>query len=357
MRCIHVWCLLGVDALRIGRQARTHGAVVTRTLLPRRGAVLSGRRARLTDRPRPAARRAGRPSGIAARASARAPRAPRLLARRGNAPTIAAGSNADEQGGTADDRRISRPRCNARETVLQRRPDMGLHDDAPATARWDGGTRVVASHANGTRCRPTCRGELGGTGDEVTPGWLFRAGLASCAATSIAMTAAAEGIELTTLEVRVSEPLGHARAARHDGRRRHARVRRPERRSSCTSASLRRDAPPERLRALVEEGCRCSPIPAAVVNAVPLDAARRRRPRKRLTPRRWTHYRKLCASCAWSARSSSTRRFTAPWCYQSPHADSAAPRARARRRARRDLPPDHRGRVLRRDRRGSRRCG
>src|SRR5262245_66675527 len=34
--------------------------------------------------------------------------------------------------------------------VLQRRPDMGLHDDSPAVARWQGGTRVVSSHANGT---------------------------------------------------------------------------------------------------------------------------------------------------------------------------------------------------------------
>ena len=37
------------------------------------------------------------------------------------------------------------------EAVLRRRPEVGLHDDAPATARWEGGTRVVASHANGTQ--------------------------------------------------------------------------------------------------------------------------------------------------------------------------------------------------------------
>ena len=42
------------------------------------------------------------------------------------------------------------------EVVLRRRPDMGLHDDAPAPARWHGGTRIVARHANGTRSRPTC---------------------------------------------------------------------------------------------------------------------------------------------------------------------------------------------------------
>ena len=37
------------------------------------------------------------------------------------------------------------------EAVLRRRPEVGLHDDAPATARWEFGTRVVASHANGTQ--------------------------------------------------------------------------------------------------------------------------------------------------------------------------------------------------------------
>ena len=45
--------------------------------------------------------------------------------------------------------------------------------------------------------------ELGGSGDQVTPGWLFRAGIASCAATSIAIAAASEGVKLTRLEVNV----------------------------------------------------------------------------------------------------------------------------------------------------------
>ncbi len=30
------------------------------------------------------------------------------------------------------------------EAALERRPVMGLHDEAPATARWQGGTRVEA---------------------------------------------------------------------------------------------------------------------------------------------------------------------------------------------------------------------
>ena len=63
------------------------------------------------------------------------------------------------------------------ESVLKRRPATGIHDDAPATAQWQTGLRVVARHANGTQMVTDMPAELGGSGDKVTPGWLFRAGL------------------------------------------------------------------------------------------------------------------------------------------------------------------------------------
>ena len=52
------------------------------------------------------------------------------------------------------------------EPILQRRPDDGLHDDAPATASWRGSTRIVTSHANGIEIATDMPGELGGTGDK-----------------------------------------------------------------------------------------------------------------------------------------------------------------------------------------------
>jgi uncharacterized OsmC-like protein len=156
------------------------------------------------------------------------------------------------------------------ETVLRRRPDMGLHDDAPATARWESGTRIVASHANGTQVATDMPCELGGTGDQVTPGWMFRAGLASCAATSIAMHAAASGIALSALEVRASSKsdtralLGLTEA---DGA--------PVPPAPCDmQLAVRIAAPgvaPERLQALVREACGRSPIPSAVQTALPVD--------------------------------------------------------------------------------------
>ena len=155
------------------------------------------------------------------------------------------------------------------QTVLRRRPEMGLHDDAPATAAWQGDTRVVVGHGNGTRVPTDMPTEVGGSGDLVTPGWLFRAGLASCATTTIALTAAAQGIELGALEVRVSsrsDTRGLLGMADERGEPVGAGP-------SDVAMSVRiaaRGVAPERLRALVEEGCRCSPIPNAVERATPL---------------------------------------------------------------------------------------
>ncbi len=153
-------------------------------------------------------------------------------------------------------------------SVLKRRPEAGVHDDAPATARWKGGTRVVASHANGTEVASDMPTEFGGTGDHITPGWLFRAGFASCASTSIVMAAAAAGIELDTLEVRASsrsDSRGLLGMAGTDGEpvfagpgdvQLHVTI-------SATGVGA------ERLRTLVEAGVRCSPIPNAVQQATP----------------------------------------------------------------------------------------
>lgn len=155
------------------------------------------------------------------------------------------------------------------QAVLQRRPETGLHEDGPATARWTGGTRVVASHANGTQMPTDMPTELGGTGDLITPGWLFRAGLASCATTSIVMSAAAESIALTALEVKAtsrSDTRGLLGLAGADGQPVHAGP-------GDVQLAVRIAADgvaPERLRALVQAAVGRSPIPSALQAATPL---------------------------------------------------------------------------------------
>jgi uncharacterized OsmC-like protein len=155
------------------------------------------------------------------------------------------------------------------EKVLKRRPEAGLHDDGPATARWQSGTRVASSHSNGTQVRTDMPAELGGSGDEVTPGWLFRAGVASCLATCIVMRAAEAGVALSALEVRAS--------SRSDLRGFFGMKDATGETVSAGPCEVELivwikapGIPPEQLRNLVEESHRCSPVPTALRNAVPV---------------------------------------------------------------------------------------
>ncbi|HXC09484.1 MAG TPA: OsmC family protein [Steroidobacteraceae bacterium] len=155
------------------------------------------------------------------------------------------------------------------ESVLQRRPATGIHDDAPAIAHWQTDLRVVASHANGTQVLTDMPTELGGSGDKVTPGWLFRAGLASCLATCIAMDAAAGGIELTALDVLAtssSDLRGLFGMVDSTGAPVAAGPREIQIRVRIGAAGVSA----ERLRLLVEDSNRCSPVSAAARDAVPV---------------------------------------------------------------------------------------
>ena len=155
------------------------------------------------------------------------------------------------------------------EVVLRRRPDMGLHEDAPAMASWRGSTRIVTSHANGIEIATDMPGELGGTGDQVTPGWLMRAGLAACTATRIAMGAAAAGIELTTLELRAtsrSDTRGILGMAEADGTPIGAGPQDVQLHVTIGAQGVSA----ERLRALVEESYACSAVPCAMEKATPV---------------------------------------------------------------------------------------
>jgi organic hydroperoxide reductase OsmC/OhrA len=154
------------------------------------------------------------------------------------------------------------------EAVLLRRPEAGLHEDAPATAHWAGGTRVVTHHANGAQVQTDMPDELGGHGEHTTPGWLLRAGVASCTVTCIAMVAATEGIDLEAVEVHttsqsdlrgllgLNDADGQAISARPLEMQLQVRIRAP-------------GVAPDRLRALVEDATRMSPMSCAIQEPVP----------------------------------------------------------------------------------------
>lgn len=88
----------------------------------------------------------------------------------------------------------------ARET-FERRPSSALHADSVAVAVWQGGLGTTLLHASIPQLRTAMPAAFGGSGDAPSPGWYFRAGVASCLATSIAMHAAMRGIALARLEV------------------------------------------------------------------------------------------------------------------------------------------------------------
>lgn len=154
-------------------------------------------------------------------------------------------------------------------SVLRRKPQAGLVDDSEATAQWMGGLRTNVRSDKGVSVATDMPTELGGEASAMTPGWLLRAGLASCSATRIAMAAAAEGIALQTLEVRAtsrSDARGLLAVPEMDGgavpagplaMALHVRISAP-------------GVPEARLRALVASTATCSPVTGAVERPLPV---------------------------------------------------------------------------------------
>ena len=153
--------------------------------------------------------------------------------------------------------------------VLRRKPQAGLHEDTAATACWSGGLRTSVHSDTGRSVATDMPTEIGGNDSAMTPGWLVRAGLASCTVTRIAMAAAAEGIALQTLEARattVSDARGVLALPEADG-------------SPVPAGPLEvmlqvrigaPGVPAERLRALVQWTAGCSPVTNAFERALPV---------------------------------------------------------------------------------------
>lgn len=88
---------------------------------------------------------------------------------------------------------------------LREHPEEARGEDPPATARLSGSLRAEVIGAEGDAVIVTDMPEaLGGRGIVPTPGWLFRAALASCDATVFAMRAEELGLSLDEVEVEVA---------------------------------------------------------------------------------------------------------------------------------------------------------
>ena len=86
-----------------------------------------------------------------------------------------------------------------------------------ATAVLQNGLECSISNSEGRTLVTDMAKALGGGGAGHSPGWLLRASLAACTATSIAMRAALHGIELRELEVTVHSDVDLRGAVGIDG--------------------------------------------------------------------------------------------------------------------------------------------
>lgn len=86
---------------------------------------------------------------------------------------------------------------------LTAHPDEATYTDSVARATLGESLRVDVVGADGESLSTDMPASIGGIGEEPSPGWLYRAAVASCVASTIAMEAARAGVELASLEVEV----------------------------------------------------------------------------------------------------------------------------------------------------------
>ena len=86
---------------------------------------------------------------------------------------------------------------------LTEHPDEAAYTDSEATAVLEAGLRVRVEGPDGLSLITDMPESVGGGNAGPSPGWLFRASLAACEATFIAMEAARDGVALDSLTVTV----------------------------------------------------------------------------------------------------------------------------------------------------------
>jgi uncharacterized OsmC-like protein len=86
---------------------------------------------------------------------------------------------------------------------LSEHPDEARYTDSFARANLGDSLSVTVVGPGGEHITTDMPAGIGGRGDSPSPGWLFRAAIASCVAATIGMEAAREGITLDSLEVEV----------------------------------------------------------------------------------------------------------------------------------------------------------
>ena len=153
--------------------------------------------------------------------------------------------------------------------LVQQRPGVALVEETPAIAQWEGAGKTHARHPDGNVIHTDLPRELGGDGERVSPGWLLRAAMASCAVTRIAMLANETGVALQKLEAEVgsvTDVHGLLGLSREDGQPASPGPTQARLQVRIAAAQV----PDEQLRELVSEAIRLSPMVAAFRDAIPV---------------------------------------------------------------------------------------
>ena len=146
---------------------------------------------------------------------------------------------------------------------FKRNPGAGQGKDSEAVATLQDGLRCRARAPNGTLITTDMPKAVGGEEAAPTPGWLMRAALATCDATMIAMRAAMEGITLTRLEVSVDSDSDDRGLVGADDTVPAGPL------QVRVKVRMASDAPPEKLREIVDWAERHSPVGGVFRKGVP----------------------------------------------------------------------------------------
>src|SRR5262245_10326268 len=133
--------------------------------------------------------------------------------------------------------------------IITEQPEKARAKNAPATARLIEGLRCEVKGPNGETVHTDMPPAMGGKASGPNPGWLFRAAVASCTSTAIAMRAAKQGISLATLEVTVESSSDNRGLLGMD-----EKVSAGLSQITCRVKIAAEGVPPERLRELAEWG-------------------------------------------------------------------------------------------------------
>jgi uncharacterized OsmC-like protein len=146
---------------------------------------------------------------------------------------------------------------------LSEHPDEARYTDSFARATLGEALRVEVEGPDGIRLTTDMPSAIGGREEELSPGWLNRAAIASCVASTVGMEAAREGVDLRSLEVEVDSEsddrgiLGMDEAVPSGPLSTRVRIR-----------AVADGVDPGRLRELVERGARRCPSLDATTRAV-----------------------------------------------------------------------------------------